>query len=287
MPESANLSDRIKSYLLYPLPHHGISRVLFKLTRVKSSLAQPMIRWFIKHYKVRMDEALHPKPNHYESFNAFFTRALKPGSRPLDDDSNRLASPVDGTISEIGQIIAGQVFQAKGHSYSLANLLGSNQAAEEFGDGKFATLYLSPKDYHRIHMPIMGALESMTYIPGRLFSVAPHTVRVVPRLFARNERVVCQFETSAGKLAMVLVGAINVAAIETVWSGLVTPPTGKRIQRWNYGASNPVDLEKGAEMGRFNMGSTVILICQANVTWNEKLSAGSSVQMGQAIASFT
>ncbi len=234
-----------------------------------------------------MSQAANPDPASYPSFNAFFTRPLADGARPLADDHDGMCSPVDGRVSEAGTIEAGKIFQAKGHHYSLLQLIGGRREdAAPFENGKFATLYLSPRDYHRIHMPLAGTLTAMHYVPGRLFSVAPHTVRVVPGLFARNERVVAIFDTEAGKLAMILVGAINVAAIETVWAGLITPPNGRAIIHRDYTDDAPT-LAFGEEMGRFNMGSTVILLAEQNVRWIDELSAGNPVQMGQPMGSFT
>lgn len=235
---------------------------------------------------MNLQEANRTRPEQYQSFNDFFTRDLQPQVRPVDTTAAGIACPVDGCVSQLGPIDATSIFQAKHRHYSLLDLLGGRQSdAEPFIDGQFATLYLSPRDYHRIHMPLSGTLRSMHYIPGRLFSVAPHTVRVVPRLFARNERVVALFDTDAGKLAMVLVGAINVAAIETVWAGLVTPPNRKKIEYRDYNSSTdtPVLLDKGAEMGRFNMGSTVILLLQKGAQFQPELAEGSAIRMGELI----
>ena len=246
-----------------------------------------MIRYFAKAFNVDLHEAEHPSPDHYKSFNEFFTRPLKAGARPVDQSGNGIASPVDGCVSQIGPINQDQIFQAKGFSYSVIDLLGGRAAdASRFQGGKFATLYLSPRDYHRIHMPLNATLKSMHYIPGRLFSVAPHTVRTVPRLFARNERVVALFDTPAGELAMVLVGAINVAAIETVWAGLITPPTAPNIKHIDYDTDAQQSFNKGDEMGRFNMGSTVILLTQEGVNWDAALTEGSAVRMGELIGKF-
>ena len=282
-------TDRLKSWPLYILPHHLVSRAVYWLTRIKSRHCAKAIRPFVKLFNVDMKEAANESLTHYESFNAFFTRELKPGLRPVASGAHAIASPVDGCVSQIGPIMGDQIFQAKGRDYTALDLLGGRpQDAAAFADGQFATLYLSPRDYHRIHMPVTGALTSMHYVPGRLFSVAPHTVRVVPRLFARNERVVALFDTNAGKLAMVLVGAINVAAIETVWAGLITPPNSRRIVHRDYDdhSDNPVSLAKGEEMGRFNMGSTVILLMEKNTQWNSTLAEGSVVKLGESIGQF-
>ena len=246
-----------------------------------------MIRRFASAFNVDLSEAALQAPEQYASFNEFFTRELKDGARPIDATSNGLCSPVDGCVSQIGNIRQDQIFQAKGFSYSVIDLIGGRQAeASDFDNGTFATLYLSPRDYHRIHMPVDATLRSMHYVPGRLFSVAPHTVRTVPRLFARNERVVALFDTPAGKLAMILVGAINVAAIETVWAGLVTPPTSPKIAYQDYDNNHQQAFSKGDEMGRFNMGSTVILLMQQGVNWQPQLTEGSKVQMGELIGQF-
>ena len=274
------LVDRIKSWPLYLLPHHLVSRVVYKLTRIESRFVPAAIRQFAKLFDINLAEASHSEPDHYKTFNQFFTRTLKDGAREISSAAHQFCSPVDGRVSQLGAINDGTIVQAKDHSYTVADLLGARpEDVSPFTNGSFATLYLSPRDYHRIHMPLSGDLCSMHYIPGRLFSVAPHTVRVVPRLFARNERVVTIFNTDAGKVAMVLVGAINVAAIETVWAGLITPPTQTQIIYKDYAASS-CKLQKGEEMGRFNMGSTVILLMQ-NGSFRADLNAGDPVQMGQ------
>ena len=277
-------SDKILSFLLYPLPHHWISRVIFFLTRLETPLKGPCIRWFIHHFGVNMSEALHSDPDHFIHFNAFFTRELKPGIRTIANADDALASPVDGTISQIGNINDGRLIQAKNYNYSVLELLGGqHDLTTEFLHGSFTTLYLSPRDYHRIHMPLPGKLRSMIYVPGRLFSVAPHTVRTIPRLFARNERVICIFDSEYGSFAMILVGAINVAAIETIWHGLVTPPQQKYIAEFQYNDKN-INLIKGQEMGRFNMGSTVILLTAQNINWLAPLTSGGEVNFGQQLA---
>ncbi|ABI56216.1 archaetidylserine decarboxylase [Alkalilimnicola ehrlichii MLHE-1] len=254
--------DHLKAALLYPLPHHAISRMVHWAVRVETPwFKNLLIKAFIRVFKVDMSEALEEDPTAYPTFNAFFTRALKPEARPLPDDPDAILSPADGTISQMGPIERDTIFQAKGHSFTTAELLGGDEAlAEEFRDGWFATIYLSPRDYHRVHMPMTGTLRQMIHIPGRLFSVAPFTVRTVPKLFARNERVACIFDTDRGPMAVVLVGAINVGSIETVWAGEITPPAGIRAQYSNYEADNAPTIARGHEMGRFNMGSTVITL---------------------------
>ncbi len=278
-----NLSDYFKAWPLYVLPHHFLSRLIFRLTRIKSPWVPAVIRWFVRTFKVDMSEALESDPNAYPTFNAFFTRGLKPELRPWAMDEQVLASPADGTISQLGAIRDGRIFQAKGHDYSVLELLGGDaERAAPFMQGQFATIYLAPRDYHRLHMPLSGCLLEQVYVPGRLFSVAGHTVRTIPRLFARNERVVTVFDTAYGKMALVLVGAINVAAIETVWGGLVTPPPGKSIRQIRYSG---ISLQKGEEMGRFNMGSTIIVLLEnADLRWEGACQADSPVRLGQALA---
>lgn len=282
---STPFRDGLFVALQYVLPHHLISRTVYAMTRWRSPLVEPVIRAFVKHFKVNMDEAIEASPAGYATFNAFFTRALKPALRPWVEGDAVVGCPVDGTISQLGRIEDGRIFQAKGHEFSLVDLLGGDLArADAFRNGKFATIYLSPRDYHRIHMPLGGTLTQMVHVPGRLFSVSPVTVERVPRLFARNERVVTIFDTSAGALGLVLVGAMNVAAIETVWSGLVTPPHGHEIGVWNYGEQVKVNLPRGAEMGRFNMGSTVVLLLSTTMNFRPDLAAGSTVRVGESLA---
>ncbi|WP_462157155.1 archaetidylserine decarboxylase [Pseudoalteromonas sp. GB56] len=260
--------DKVKIAFQYALPKHGVSRLVGKLAAAKAGkLTTALIKLFIKQYKIDMSEALHEAPEHYTTFNEFFTRPLKPGIRPLAEDENIVAHPVDGAISQLGDILDGQLVQAKGHYYSLEALLGGNaQDAEPFLGGKFATIYLAPKDYHRIHMPVDGTLTRMIYVPGDLFSVNPLTAQNVPNLFARNERVVAIFDTEMGPLAMVLVGATIVASIETIWAGTVTPPAGKDVFSWDYPSTGDraIHLKKGEEMGRFKLGSTVVMAWGAN-----------------------
>ena len=285
--QSTNWKQRIGGWLFTALPHHLISRTVYYLTRVKGPLVKPTIRWFVKSFGVDMSDAVIEDISAYPTFNEFFVRALKPESRPVASGAKALVSPVDGTVSQCGDIMQDHLFQAKGHFYSVEDLLGGDRLlAKLFSGGRFATIYLAPYNYHRIHMPMDGRLKKMIHVPGRLFSVQPWTVREIPRLFARNERVVCLFSTSAGPMAMVLVGAINVAAIETVWSGLITPPRGKAISEYDYDHTEK-DYQKGIEMGRFNMGSTVILLTGPNVQWSAQLKAEVKLKMGQQIGSFS
>ena len=260
--------DKFKIAMQYAMPKHFISRMVGKLAAAKAGgLTTALIKLFIKQYKIDMSEAEYPDPAHYKTFNEFFTRPLKEGIRPLAEESDIIAHPVDGAISQLGDVVDGQIIQAKGHDYSLQALLGGKEEdTAPFLGGKFATIYLAPKDYHRIHMPVDGTLSKMIYVPGDLFSVNPLTAQNVPNLFARNERVVAIFETEIGPLAMVLVGATIVASIETIWAGTVTPPAGKDVFSWNYPTTgdNAITLKKGEEMGRFKLGSTVILAWGAN-----------------------
>lgn len=285
MSPDASFADRCKAWLQYPLPHHAISRLTHWLTRITHrGLKDWAIQYFMRRFGVDMSEAAEPDPRAYPTFNAFFTRVLKAGARPLDAAPDAVVSPVDGAVSQIGAIEDGRIFQAKGQSFTTLELLGGDEAATQFQDGQFTTLYLSPRDYHRIHMPVRGVLQRMLHVPGRLFSVNPPTTRIVPRLFARNERVVCLFETDAGPMALVMVGAMNVASIETVWAGEVTPPQHHAVRSWDY-KPGEVTLPKGAETGRFNMGSTVILLfARDRVRWEPAFQAGSAVRVGLRLA---
>jgi phosphatidylserine decarboxylase len=279
--------ERLRSLPFYILPHHAISWCIYKIARIRwQPFKNLAISLYTKLHAVNLEEAEISDKYRYQSLNAFFTRALKPDARPLDSDDENWICPVDGTVSQAGNIDNGRIFQAKGRDYTLLELLGGDKAqAAPFSNGKFATLYLSPRDYHRIHMPVDAELKSMTYIPGRLFSVAAYTVRAIPRLFARNERVVCSFETRYGPMVMVLVGAINVSATETVWHGLVTSNDGG-IKKYNY-PEGQVKLQRGDEMGRFNLGSTVILITPSDFELDENLTAGSAVYLGRRIGRTT
>jgi len=279
--------EKLKTVYQYIIPQHGITRLVGKLAASNNKLIKrTFINFFLKQFDINMSEADAEDPESYATFNDFFTRALKPGVRPLAEDQNAIISPVDGKVSQSGKIINGDIFQAKGHSFTLAELVG-NEAdfINQYQDGEFATLYLSPKDYHRIHIPVDAELSAMTYIPGSLFSVNPATARTIPRLFARNERLVAHFETKVGPMAMVLVGATIVGSIETVWSGVVTPPTGPSVKTWHYSKSQHT-FKRGDEMGRFLLGSTVILLFgKDKISWSENCSADSPLRMGQAISS--
>ncbi|WP_290649813.1 archaetidylserine decarboxylase [Aquisalimonas sp.] len=280
------LADRAKSLPLYPLPHHAISRLVHRITRSRAAwIRRPLTRWFIRRYGVDMSEAMTPEPDAYPDFNSFFTRALRTDARPMPASLNAVCAPADGTLSALGGIEDDRLIQAKGRHYSLTQLLGGvPDRSAPFRGGDFATIYLSPSDYHRVHMPVDGALREMVHVPGRLFSVARHTVRTIPGLFARNERVACLFDTAHGPMAMVLVGAINVASIETVWAGEITPPRGRRVRGWTYRADE-VRLQRGAEIGRFNLGSTVILVFPRRVIdWDTRLMADAPIRVRQALA---
>ncbi|MBX2836598.1 MAG: phosphatidylserine decarboxylase [Gammaproteobacteria bacterium] len=276
------LSDWLKTLPLYLLPHHLISRQVLKLTRRPSRFTLRAINTFIRLFNVDMNIAANPDPASYSTFNEFFTRELKPDARPVATGADEIASPADGTISAIGAIENNQLFQAKGRYYSLDALLASEPTlVSRFNNGGFTTIYLSPRDYHRLHMPLSGELLSQIHVPGKLFSVAPHTVRSIPNLFARNERVIASFDTEFGLMSLILVGAINVAAIETVWHGLVTPPSTTTVNRWNYNDQASMSFSKGAEMGRFNMGSTIIVLMENQAQWRRDMKPGDSVKMGQ------
>ncbi len=276
--------DRLKALLLTALPHHAISRILFFASRLENkSWQQFLIKRYLNMFKVDLHQAKRQSAKEYRTLNEFFTRELLTAARPINFAHDVLVSPVDGRISQIGKLNSGQLLQAKGRTYEVATLLGESYEPC-FDEGEFATIYLSPKDYHRIHMPLNGSVDNISYIPGRLFSVAPFCVKNVASVFARNERVVCIFNTDIGKIALVLVGAINVAAIETTWEGLVTPKRGQQTFNKHY-ENDEVYIEKGTEMGRFNMGSTVILITSAKkIDWLETCTEGATLNMGQKIA---
>ncbi|MDX1692654.1 MAG: archaetidylserine decarboxylase [Ketobacteraceae bacterium] len=271
----------------YIVPQHGLSRLVGWLAESPlPAIKTPFIRTFARVYGVNMDEALNPDLDSYRNFNAFFTRPLKPDARPIADEG--VVCPADGAVSQVGVIREDQIFQAKGHHYSLTQLLGgSPERAMPFRDGAFATIYLSPSDYHRVHMPYGGTLKEMVYVPGKLFSVNTRTAHNVSSLFARNERVVCIFETDRGPMALVLVGAMIVASVETVWSGLVAP-AGRRIVVTRYeDEPEAVSIGRGEEMGRFRLGSTAIVVWpKQTATWRDDLRELTKVRMGEQIGSF-
>lgn len=271
--------------LTYVLPHRLLSSLA---RRLAYSTSPGTSRWLIdtvtKKFNVDLDEAANPDPRSYPSFNAFFTRALKPGARLADPDPRALLMPADGHISQCGPIEDGRIFQAKGQSFTAAELLGDAADAEPFRNGLFATVYLSPRDYHRVHMPWTGTLRETVHVPGRLFSVGTDAVANVPRLFARNERLVCHFDTDFGPMVSVMVGALLVSGVETVWSGEEIPAYGTAITRKDYRGKG-ITLERFAEMARFNYGSTVIVLLPPGVaTLAPELKAESPVRLGQALA---
>jgi len=263
----------------YPLPQHAISRLIGQLAECRiTAVKNLLIRRFIEIYGVDMSQARQPDAGAYACFNDFFTRELKPDARPIGES---LVSPADGVLSRYGRIEHGTLIQAKGQTYSLSALLGGDiSRAAPFRQGSFATVYLAPKDYHRVHMPMTGTLREMTYVPGRLFSVNSATANYVPGLFARNERLVCIFDTERGPLAMVLVGAMIVAAIETTWAGQVTPLSG-RVQTTRF--DEPIVIEKGQEMGRFKLGSTVVMCLGRETAFGDFDPEGSPISMGQSM----
>lgn len=270
----------------YLLPHHLLSRGVGVLAQ-NHLLRKLFIRAFIKRYKVDLSQAKIQEIEKFENFNAFFTRELQAGARPLADAQGAILCPADGAVSQLGNITDGNLLQAKGRYYSCESLLaGDAQMAELFQTGKFATIYLSPRDYHRVHMPMAGVLKKTIYVPGRLFSVNQTTVDSVPNLFARNERLICLFDTEVGPMAVILVGAMIVAGIDTVWAGEVCPTTGKReIQETDYTNQAPaVELPLGGELGRFRLGSTaIVLFPHGTIKFESSLEATSSVAMGQLL----
>ena len=274
---------KLFALIQYLLPHHLISRLVGLLAETRIGwLKNLLIKAFIRRFKVDMSQAAEPDSTAYACFNAFFTRALKADARPLGEG---LLCPADGTLSQFGATRHGTLVQAKSQAYSVTSLLGGDmQRAEPFRQGSFATVYLSPRDYHRVHMPLTGTLREMVYVPGRIFSVNQATADHVPALFARNERLVCIFDTEHGPMAMVLVGAMIVAAIETVWAGQVTP-LGNEVQSIRF--DTPITLERGAEMGRFKLGSTVVMCFSEEMPFDEDaLAFGDTVRMGQSLGEF-
>ncbi len=282
------MTDSLKNTLFvasqYLVPHHSLSRLVGWLAESEfGPIKHTFIRRFARHFDVDMGEAERPELDQYRNFNDFFTRALKPGARPMPEDAAVLACPVDGTVSQAGRIENGRIFQAKGRSFSATELLGGDsEQARRYESGQFATIYLSPKDYHRIHMPCDAKLVGTTFVPGRLFSVNSVTTDRVPRLFARNERLVCEFETARGRMVMVLVGAMIVASIETTWAGIVAPHRRQIVHR-RYDEPD-LTFTRGEEMGRFRLGSTVVMLFEKDaVNWSEQMAAGCRVRLGQAM----
>jgi phosphatidylserine decarboxylase len=273
---------RVFVWLQYLLPQHGLSRIILAATRVQTPwFKNALTRGFLLLFSVDMREAVEPDPYRYVSFNAFFTRSLRPDARPIDPGADTIASPVDGAVSECGPIEGNRLLQAKGRHYTLDELLAGQPWGGRFAGGSFATIYLAPFNYHRIHMAVRGTLKDTVFVPGRLFSVNGVTAQHVPRLFARNERVLTLFDTAFGQFALVMVGALNVGSMATVWAGDITPAATRAVTRIGGPA---LTLDKGAELGRFNMGSTVILLFEPHrVRWHPLLRAGSVVQMGQSL----
>ncbi|MFI8617198.1 archaetidylserine decarboxylase [Acidovorax sp. NPDC077693] len=277
------MSDRLAVLPQYLIPKQALTALAGKFASAQlGGLTTSVIRRFVARYNVNMAEAANPDITSYASFNDFFTRALKDGARPLADAD--LICPVDGAISQFGPIAKDQVFQAKGHAYSTTALVGGDAAlGARFENGHFATLYLSPRDYHRIHMPCAGELTRMIHVPGELFSVNPTTARGVPGLFARNERVVCVFESERGPFVLVLVGATIVGSMATVWHGQVNPPRPGHLRQWDYPAGQ-VSLQKGQEMGRFLLGSTVVMLFpQGPLHFNPQWAPARPIQLGEAM----
>ncbi len=275
------------AFLQKLIPQHVLSRFMGKLGNCENTAYKNwMIQKFIRAYDVNMSEALQSDPSSYKSFNDFFTRHLKPGARDFNKPANALLSPADGSISEYGAIENGRLLQAKGHYYSVDELLGMSNLSSAFEQGSFMTIYLSPKDYHRVHMPYAGVLREMIYVPGKLFSVNESSVKGVPNVFARNERVICLFDTTFGPMAVVMVGAMIVASIHTAWHGQVTPQSCRQLTAWVY-RDYPVELDRGEEMGFFQMGSTAIVLFPQNILhFSEQLKVGGSIFLGDEIAQF-
>ncbi|MFT3741644.1 MAG: archaetidylserine decarboxylase [Gammaproteobacteria bacterium] len=278
------MNDNLALLWQYLLPHHLLSRIVGWLAHCRWKwVKKTFIRYFIDYFQVDMQLAKQPDPTQYPTFNDFFTRELRPGIRPIAPGEDIITSPVDGKISQFGLVENGRLIQAKGFDFSLVELLSEESLAKPFQHGKFVTFYLAPKDYHRIHMPLTGKLEQMVYVPGQLFSVNDRSARQIPRLFARNERVIAFFDTNLGPMAMVLVGAMIVASIETTWAGLIAPSRKPGIQKWRY-YGNEMMLQKGDEMGRFQLGSTVITIfADPHIQWNQSVALSRQVILGQAL----
>lgn len=274
--------DQLFAFAQHITPQKTLSRTIGRIAECKNTwVKNTFIRQFVKKYQVDMSEAINSDPTSYRNFNDFFTRAIHPELRPICNEANSIVCPADGAISQLGGIEHGTLLQAKGHTYSLTSLLGGDAAlSSQFLGGSFATVYLSPKDYHRVHMPLTGKLTKMIHIPGKLFSVNKVTAEQIPSVFARNERTVCLFDTEAGPMAVILVGAMIVASIETVWAGQVTP-FNKNVVAWDYQELNDITIKKGEEMGRFKLGSTaIVLFGKDAIHWNESLAAETPTKMG-------
>ena len=285
-PDEAGASDRAFALLQDLLPQQALSRMMHRLARSTTPLLRnALIRAVLRGYpQIQMREAAEPDPLAYPSFNAFFTRALRVDARVVEGGAVDLVSPVDGTVSQLGQVAAGQMLQAKGIHYSPAALLADEAAAARYQGGAYACLYLAPYNYHRIHVPLAGRLVATRYVPGALYSVNAATARAIPGLFVRNERVVCEFETALGPMAVVLVGALFVGSIETVYAGEINPPRARGGAVHSIAEGVGTEFAKGAELGRFNMGSTVVLLVgNPAVRWSDRFGPGVAVRMGQSL----
>jgi phosphatidylserine decarboxylase len=284
---SVSTGDRLFAALQYLLPKHLMSRAIYSITRSESSFVKNnFLRFFLNTYNINMAEAAQPDPFAYPTFNAFFTRALKPGVRPIAAEADVIVSPVDGTVSQCGELLNESILQAKGQAYSLQELLaGDAESIAKYRNGSFACIYLAPYNYHRIHMPYEGTALKNVYVPGDLFSVNASTARAVPRVFSRNERLNCEFTTPVGRVAVILVGALHVGSIETVHCGEVNPPPRRRKQPEIIASGVGRPFSKGEELGRFNMGSTVVLLFEpGRVLWDASMKPNAKVQLGRPIA---
>jgi len=285
---AAGATDRAFALLQEIVPQHLLSRGMHRLARsTRPELRNMAIRMLLRAYpQIDLGEAAEADPYRYPSFNAFFTRALKAGVRPIAPGADVLVSPVDGSLSQLGELYAGRMLQAKGIEYTAAALLGSGSAAAQYADGRYACMYLAPFDYHRIHMPLDARLRTTRYLPGRLFSVNAATARTIPGLFGVNERVVCEFDTRVGALALVMVGALFVGSIETVYAGEINPPASRGGSPREIAAGQGMEFRKGDELGRFNMGSTVVLLWQRMAgEFAPGLAPGARLRLGQLLAS--
>ncbi|MFC0322612.1 archaetidylserine decarboxylase [Gallibacterium melopsittaci] len=290
MNKTITYFDKLKVAFHYVLPQFWVTRAAGWLAEKQwGAVTHAIIRLFIKKYRINMQEALYSDAKDYVSFNQFFIRPLRDGVRPINQDPNALCLPADGRVSQLGMIEEDRLIQAKGHYFSLTDLLaGDTELSTTFKNGQFITTYLSPKDYHRVHMPCAGTLRKMIYVPGELYSVNPFLAEHIPHLFSRNERVICLFETEFGPMVQILVGATITASISTVWAGVINPPRPSEIQNWHYpakGESGEIQLEKGQEMGAFRLGSTVINIFAENqVEFAAYLHQDTAVRVGELLA---
>lgn len=282
----AHFGDKLFAAFQQCLPTRALSALMFRAAEARQPrFKDALIRTFIRRYGIDLGEAEFANRLDYPNFNAFFTRALKAGARPQPSDPLCFSSPVDGTLSRHGTIVDGALIQAKGHDYSAAELLADADLAAQFRGGSYCTIYLAPRNYHRVHMPFAGRLRRWAYVPGRLFSVNPATARALPRLFVRNERMLACFDTDFGPLALVMVGALVVGGIETRWSGRLTPPHARTREAQFYEPMQPLSLARGEELGRFHLGSTVILLAPAGaLNWRSGLAAGAGLRLGEALA---